>query len=186
GAIGHDRMLCNAHRMSESSVPRPSRLDRVADAVDAQRVGAAWGAWRAAGHQDHQIPLIAAADVLQGRATWRTMSSVCATSATTPGPRTSRRTAPAGLGPLQVDKHAYAVAACLACGTNIAIRSVVAGLAAMAHVEPGHIEPGGHQPGNQGQLLNKGSGAGLRSAGGRSAESARAPRRSPAGRPPRP
>src|SRR5262249_29696247 len=45
GAIGHDRMLCNAHRMSESSVPRPSRLDRVADAVDAQRVGAAWGAW---------------------------------------------------------------------------------------------------------------------------------------------
>src|SRR5215471_3593833 len=51
GAIGHDRMLCNAHRMSESSVPRPSRLDRVADAVDAQRVGAAWGAWRAAGHQ---------------------------------------------------------------------------------------------------------------------------------------
>src|SRR5215472_15977904 len=83
GAIGHDRMLCNAHRMSESSVPRPSRLDRVADAVDAQRVGAAWGAWRAAGHQHHQIPLIAAADVLQGRATWRTMSSACATSGTT-------------------------------------------------------------------------------------------------------
>src|SRR5215813_6650213 len=78
--------------------PRPSRLDRVADAVDAQRVGAAWGAWGAASHQHHQIPLIAAADVLQGRATWRTMSSVCATSGTTnvSANRPSRTWAPAG------------------------------------------------------------------------------------------
>src|SRR5262249_3335979 len=98
GAIGHDRMLCNAHRMSESSVPRPSRLDPVAEAVDAGRVGAPWGAWRAAGHPDRPISLTAAADVLQGRAPWGTMSSVCATSGTTnvSANRPSRTWAPAG------------------------------------------------------------------------------------------
>src|SRR5215813_2073158 len=82
GAIGHDRMLCNAHRMSESpGTPALTSRSR-------RRCGGRAARWcglgcLAAGHQHHQIPLIAAADVLQGRATWGTMSSVCATSGTT-------------------------------------------------------------------------------------------------------
>ena len=61
-------------------------VDRVAHPVDAQGVGRARDAGRAAGDDDDVVALLGAADLEQRSSTWRTISSVWSTN----GPGTSR------------------------------------------------------------------------------------------------
>src|SRR5262249_45406258 len=154
GAIGHDRMLCNAHRMSESSVPRPSRLDRVADAVDAQRVGAAWVPCGRPATSTTRSPLSQRPMSCRAASAWRTMSSVCATSGTT---NVSANRPSRILGPCRSTSTPTLWP--LASPAARTLRYAARWLAWLPWLMLSRAtsSPGGHQRGNQGQPPNKGS-----------------------------
>src|SRR5262249_27947061 len=67
GPSPRDSRLALAASYSLGSQPCRIMSRSIADPVDAEFVGAAGGSWRAAGHNDHHVALVAPPDVQQRR-----------------------------------------------------------------------------------------------------------------------